>query len=79
MDHRTIIEDLGGHKALADALGVRENAVCHWKSRGIPPFYWQDIVDLARSDKKDRPTIEMLRSGRQMKHHSAPQVIEGSV
>lgn len=73
MDHKTIIEDLGGHKAVAGALRVRENAVCHWKARGIPPFYWQDIVEIARQNDKDIPTIDMLRAGRRMKRHPVGQ------
>ena len=67
MDHRTLIEVLG-HRRVANALGVRDNAVSHWKSRGIPPFYWPDIVSMAA--EADCPVdIETLRSGRQMKRH----------
>lgn len=70
MDHKTIIEGLGGHKGVATALGVTETTVYHWKYRGIPPYYWDHIVSIARRKSEESSLdIETLRAGRIMKRH----------
>jgi hypothetical protein len=40
-----LITDLGGTKAVADALGVNSNVVANWRARGIP---WRRRHAIAR-------------------------------
>jgi DNA-binding transcriptional regulator YdaS (Cro superfamily) len=47
MDHKQLIEALGGHTALAAALGVDVNRVCQWKIRGVPSKRWHEVLALA--------------------------------
>jgi hypothetical protein len=76
--HWSLIERIGGHKSVASALGIREAVVCHWKSRGIPPFYWQYIEDLARARNEEGITVETLRAGRPNKIHSKQSLSEAA-
>lgn len=47
MEHKELIEALGGHSGLSEALGVTANQVCHWKIRGIPGTRWHEVLALA--------------------------------
>ncbi len=52
MQHRDIIDELGGHRELALALGYRPNRVLKWRIRdSIPPVVWPLIVDIAAAKR----------------------------
>ena len=43
----SVINSLGGTKALASALSLADPTVSVWRRRGIPSAYWLDLVRLA--------------------------------
>jgi hypothetical protein len=47
MEHSKLISDLGGSKALADALGTSPNRVANWNKRDIPWRYRHVVAKLA--------------------------------
>lgn len=52
------IEAERGVSRLADALGVRQNVVSNWKSRGLPKP-WQKVLELKydkQAPKRRKPT-----------------------
>ena len=51
MEHITLIEKLGGSRAIADTLGLKINRVSNWSSRGIPwPYRWK-IAEMAKKKR----------------------------
>jgi hypothetical protein len=58
-----IIEQLGDTGAVAGALGLRDNSVSSWKSRGsIPGEHWRALVDLAEARGLHSITVDVLAS-----------------
>jgi hypothetical protein len=48
MDHHEFLDRFGPAKNAAEAFGVSVICIGHWKTRGIPPLYWQKVIDIAR-------------------------------
>lgn len=48
LTHRDIIDQLGGYRAVAAAVGLKHAAVCRWFDRGIPALYWPKLERLAK-------------------------------
>lgn len=49
MDHRQIIEALGGPSRVAKALGCSHSQPVRWQRIGIPPRRWREIATLAQA------------------------------
>jgi len=56
------IDALGGTGAVADALGVPDNTVSTWRTRGIPAHRWPAFVRLAAEKGRREITFEALAS-----------------
>ena len=60
-DHNKLIEDLGGPKAVADAINISlgtdltGQAVSNWKRRGIPYRYSGPLVVMAQEKNVSTP------------------------
>jgi|tagenome__1003787_1003787.scaffolds.fasta_scaffold20551961_2 antitoxin CcdA len=64
-----LIDALGGHRRLAEALRVPAGTVSAWKSRGvIPARAWTGVVAAARKEQVDGVTLETLAE-----LHAAPR------
>lgn len=57
-----IIKALGGRKVVAGALGVSRTAPYNWRSQGIPPHHWPDLVALAVAMRVTGITFDALRA-----------------
>jgi hypothetical protein len=49
MEHRTLIDRLGGYQKLAEKLGCNPVTAWRWQYNGIPPRHWLAVVELARA------------------------------
>lgn len=56
VNHREFLEKFGPAKNAADAFGVSNIVIGHWKMRGIPPLYWRRTLQLAR--ERELPLTE---------------------
>lgn len=58
----SIIDDIGGTKGVAEALGEAASTVSGWRSRpgGIPGKRWSAVVKLAIDAGKPEITLEVL-------------------
>jgi DNA-binding transcriptional regulator YdaS (Cro superfamily) len=64
MSHSRILSDLGGHSAVARALGVSNAVAWRWgKHRCIPPGRWSAIVELAHRQGATHITLQTLLAG----------------
>lgn len=55
--HSKIIDDLGGPTLISKSLGLTPHAVTQWRTRGIPPKRFQEVVEFAHGQGK---TIDIL-------------------
>lgn len=56
----SIIDSLGGTKAVASALSLAPSTVSVWRVRGIPGAHWLSLVRLAGDRGKPEITLEVL-------------------
>jgi hypothetical protein len=56
MEHSKLINELGGSKLLADAIGAAPNAVANWNKRKIPWRYRHVVAKLAAERGVDLPS-----------------------
>jgi len=56
----TAIDALGGTGAVSDALGLTPSIVSGWRTRGIPPGRWPELVKLAADKGCPQITFEAL-------------------
>lgn len=56
----SVIDSLGGTKAVALALDVSPSTVSVWRVRGIPSAHWLKLVRLAGERGKPDVTLEAL-------------------
>jgi hypothetical protein len=48
MDHSTLLIALGDYRTVARRLGRHHSTISRWKSAGIPPEHWPQIIRLAK-------------------------------
>ena len=60
MDHRELIEALGGYQEVAAKLGRHPTTVCRWQTAGIPPDMWPAVSRLAKRKRVARVSVESL-------------------
>lgn len=67
----SLIEQFGGHKSLAEALGVDETRVFRWtypKGRAggtggaIPPRHWPKLLELAKAKDIELTADDLVRA-----------------
>lgn len=69
-----LIETLGGHRRVADALRVPTGTVSSWKSRGaIPARAWTGLVTQARKDRVPGVTLQTLADLHSAPNHETPR------
>lgn len=56
----SVIDALGGTKAVASALALAPSSISVWRVRGIPSTRWLDLVRLADARGLDEITLESL-------------------
>lgn len=56
----SVINSLGGTKAVADALSLAPSTVSVWRGRGIPAPHWLNLVKLASDRGVEEITLEAL-------------------
>lgn len=56
----SVIDRLGGTKAVAEALALAVPTVSVWRVRGIPPGRWQSLTQLASEQGAAEITLEAL-------------------
>lgn len=56
----SVIDDLGGTKAVAEDLGLAESTVSGWRVRGIPSGRWTGVARLAKTKGRSDITLERL-------------------
>jgi DNA-binding transcriptional regulator YdaS (Cro superfamily) len=56
----SIIDALGGTGKVAERLGLWESTVSGWRTRGIPPARWPELVRLASEIGVDGISFEAL-------------------
>jgi hypothetical protein len=76
MDHRAVIEELGGYEAVAKGLGCHRARVSHWKSNGIPIARWPALIAMAKQAGVAL-TFEALLAGRSAEGTVAPLAASG--
>lgn len=64
MNHRQIVNALGGYRIIASDLGLSPVAVWRWQQRGIPAKHWPRVIEMARANGVDAVTSESLMRGR---------------
>lgn len=62
LTHAVIIERLGGVRLLARKLKTHRTSVWRWRSTGIPPSRWSDILRLARAAELDLTLDQIQRT-----------------
>lgn len=55
-----VIDRLGGTGAVSTELGLRPSIVSGWRTRGLPPGRWPEIVGLATKLDCPEITFEVL-------------------
>lgn len=60
MQHRKLIERLGGYVTVAEKLGRNPSTVFRWQTTGIPPAVWPQIEQLAKAAGIRGASIQML-------------------
>lgn len=61
----SVIDSLGGTKAVASALSLPLPTVSTWRRRGIPSKHWRPLVQLASSKGMSDLTLEALAEMRE--------------
>lgn len=57
----SLIDGLGGTKAVADGLGLKESTVSTWRARGfVPARRWPDVIRIADEQGCGEITFEAL-------------------
>lgn len=55
-----VIDRLGGTGVVSAELGLRPSIVSGWRTRGLPPGRWPEIVGLAAKLECNEITFEVL-------------------
>jgi hypothetical protein len=66
MDHKKIIESLGGYVAVANDLERHPTTVFKWQAGGIPARHWPEIMQLAKRMGSQEISYEELAAGRKL-------------
>jgi hypothetical protein len=48
MDHTKLLLALGDYRTVARKLGRHHSTISRWKTAGIPPEHWPQIIRLAK-------------------------------
>lgn len=76
MDARTIISELGGYRAVAEALKLEPNRVHNWTRRGIASEFWPDVVRLAGERRNETITFEALKASMVRAKSQRPDLVQ---